>query len=167
MSSYLTRHTFGQMWIWQATHNDAASFIPPDKYPVLHRRRSPRATRSTESKTASSATSRAASSIRRSRCARPAPTAPDCLTAPQVEAARKIYAGPKNPRTGEEIYSPLYPGSELGWATAGRRRRQPLGIPVEFFKYYVLRDPSWDYKTRPINFDSDVDARRTGRRSSR
>jgi len=24
------------MWIWQATHTDAASFIPPDKYPVLH-----------------------------------------------------------------------------------------------------------------------------------
>ena len=36
MSSYLTRHTFGQMWIWQATHKDAASFIPLDKYSVLH-----------------------------------------------------------------------------------------------------------------------------------
>ena len=31
MSSYLTRHTFGQMWIWQATHKDAASFIPPEQ----------------------------------------------------------------------------------------------------------------------------------------
>ena len=37
MSSYLTRHTFAQMWVWQATHQDAASFIPPDLYPVLHR----------------------------------------------------------------------------------------------------------------------------------
>jgi feruloyl esterase len=27
---------------------------------------------------------------------------------------------------------------------------------VEFFKYFVLRDPKWDYKTRAINFDSDV-----------
>ena len=36
MSSYLTRHTFAQMWIWQATHKDAASFIPPEKYAVLH-----------------------------------------------------------------------------------------------------------------------------------
>src|SRR4029077_15249352 len=34
MSSYLTRHTFGQMWIWQATHAGAGSFIPPDKYAV-------------------------------------------------------------------------------------------------------------------------------------
>src|SRR4029453_3899750 len=27
MSSYLSRHTFGQMWYWQATHKDEASFI--------------------------------------------------------------------------------------------------------------------------------------------
>src|SRR6185436_12720256 len=36
MSSYLSRHTFGQMWIWYATHKDAASFIPPAKYPAIH-----------------------------------------------------------------------------------------------------------------------------------
>src|SRR5262245_21750618 len=36
MSSYLSRHTFGQMWFWQATHKDEASFIPADKYPILH-----------------------------------------------------------------------------------------------------------------------------------
>jgi tannase/feruloyl esterase len=39
---------------------------------------------------------------------------PDCLTAAQVEAARKIYAGPKNPRTGEQIFPGLEPGSERG-----------------------------------------------------
>ena len=33
-----------------------------------------------------------------------------------------------------------------------------MGIPVEFFKYYVLRDPAWDYRTRPIDFDRDVTA---------
>jgi feruloyl esterase len=73
----------------------------------------------------------------------------------QVEAARKIYEGPHNPRTKAEIYSPMFPGSELGWgALAGGAA--PLGIPVEFFKYYVFRDPAWDYKTRPVNFDGDV-----------
>ena len=49
----------------------------------------------------------------------------------------------------------MYPGSELGWgALAGGAA--PLGIPVEFFKYFVFRDPNWDYKTRPVNFDSDL-----------
>ncbi len=155
MSSYLTRHTFGQMWIWQATHNDAASFIPPAKYPVLHQ--------------AALAACDALDGIKDgvigdvARCKfDPAVTlcktadGPDCLTAAQVEAAKKIYAGPKNPRTGKEVYSPLYPGSELGWGQLAGSD-VPLGIPVEFFKYYVFRDPSWDYKTRPINFDGDVE----------
>ena len=165
MSSYLTRHTFGQMWIWQATHKDAASFIPPDKYPVLHRAALDACDGLDGLKDG------VIGDVLHCRfdpgvtlCKAPASpgnpgnnNAPDCLTAPQVEAAREIYAGPKNPRTGQEIYSPLYPGSELGWGQLAGGD-QPLGIPVEFFKYYVLRDPNWDYNTRPINFDSDVTA---------
>jgi feruloyl esterase len=157
MSSYLTRHTFGQMWIWQATHKDAASFIPPAKYPVLHQ--------------AALNACDALDGIKDgvigdvahctfdpavTLCKESRGDGPDCLTAPQVEAARKIYAGPRNPRTGEEIYSPLFPGSELGWEQLAGGD-VPLGIPVEFFKYYVFRDPNWDYKTRPINFDGDVE----------
>ncbi len=156
MSSYLTRHTFGQMWIWQATHKDAASFIPAQKYPVLHK----------AALDACDALDGLKDGIIGdvARCTfDPSVTlckgadGPDCLTAPQVEAAKKIYAGPHNPRTGEEVYSPLFPGSELGWAQLAGGD-VPLGIPVEFFKYYVFRDPNWDYKTRPINFDTDVTA---------
>jgi feruloyl esterase len=156
MSSYLTRHTFGQMWIWQATHQDAASFIPPDKYAVLHR------AALDACDTLDGLKDGVIGDVLHCKFD-PGVTlcrgadAPTCLTAAQVEAARKIYAGPKNPRTGEEIYSPLYPGSELGWGQLAGGE-QPLGIPVEFFKYYVLRDPAWDYRTRPINFDADVTA---------
>ena len=49
----------------------------------------------------------------------------------------------------------MYPGSELGWAQLAGGEA-PLGIPVEFFKYYVFKDPNWDYKTRPVDFDKDV-----------
>ncbi len=155
MSSYLTRHTFGQMWVWQATHADEASFIPSDKYPVLNKAALEACDGSdglkdgiigdpesckfdpgvTQCKEASGLT---------------------CLTGPQVVAARKIYQGPRNPRTGAEIYSPLYPGSELGWGQLAGGA-QPLGIPVEFFKYYVFRDANWDYRARPLNFDRDVE----------
>jgi feruloyl esterase len=77
----------------------------------------------------------------------------DCLTAPQVEAVRKIYGPVRNPRTSQEIFPMLEPGSELGWsALAGGPA--PLPIPVEHFKYVVFQDPSWDFKT--LNFDSDV-----------
>ena len=154
MSSYLTRHTFAQMWFWQATHKDAASYIPQEKYTVLH----------DAALNACDALDGLKDGIIGDveRCRfDPVVTqckggdAPSCLTAPQVEAARKIYAGPTNPRTKQELYSPMYPGSELGWGQLAGGEA-PLGIPVEFFKYYVFKDPNWDYKTRPVDFDKDV-----------
>ena len=41
----------------------------------------------------------------------------DCLTAPQVQAMREIYRGPRNSRTGEEIY----PASRLAQKRRCRR----------------------------------------------
>lgn len=155
MSSYLTRHTFGQMWVWQATHKDAASFIPPGKYPVLHQAALDACDALDGLKDGIIGDVAHCQFDPGVTLCKPAGQTLDCLTEPQVEAARKIYAGPKNPRTGEEVYSPLYPGSELTWAQLAGGD-VPLGIPVEFFKYYVFRDPNWDYRTRPLNFDGDV-----------
>lgn len=150
----LTHHTAGQLWIWQATHKDAASYIPPEKYPTLHQ--------------AALDKCDAADGAKDGVISDPAhcnfdpgiieckgADGPNCLTAPQVEAAHKIYAGPKNPRTGKQVFSPLYPGSELGWAQLAGPR--PLGIATDFFKYFAFKDPNWDYNTRPINFDSDIE----------
>jgi feruloyl esterase len=36
----------------------------------------------------------------------------DCITQPQRDALKKLYAGPVNPSTGERIYTPMPPGSE-------------------------------------------------------
>jgi hypothetical protein len=157
MSSYLTRHTFAQMWVWQATHLNDASFIPPDKYPLLHRAALAACDARGDGVEDGVVGDPESCRVDLAALQCKAEATASCLTAPQVEAARKIYQGPRNPRTGAEIYSPLYPGSELGWGQLAGGA-QPLGIPVEFFKYYVLRDPAWDYRTRPINFDSDVTA---------
>ena len=32
-----THHTLGQMWVWNATHKDAESYIPPEKYSLLNK----------------------------------------------------------------------------------------------------------------------------------
>jgi feruloyl esterase len=156
MSSYLTRHTFGQMWVWMATHKDEASFIPQDKYPLLAQ------AALTSCDTLDGLKDGIIGDVEGCRfdpvslqCKEAA--GPNCLTASQVEAARKIYQGPKHARTGAELYSPLYPGSELGWGQLAGGA-EPLGIPVEFFKYYVFRDSNWDYRTRPLNFAGDVEA---------
>lgn len=72
--------------------------------------------------------------------------AASCLTAPQVEAVRKIYAGPSNPRTGEQIFPGLERGSELGWGPG------PVGLAADFFRFIVFEDPGWDPKM--LNFDA-------------
>jgi feruloyl esterase len=69
-----------------------------------------------------------------------------------VETARKIYTPAKNPRTGQEIFPAMAPGSELGWA--GLAGEQPFPIPVGHYRFVVLKNPDWDWRT--LNFDSDV-----------
>ena len=152
-AAHLTHHTFAQMWIWQATHKTPESIIPPAKFPAIH--------------AAALAACDAQDGVKDGVIENPPACKFDpvvieckgndnnsCLTSAQAEAARKLYTGPKNPRTGEQIYSGLYPGSELGWGQL--TGDVPLGIPVDFFRDYVFKDANWDYKTRPINFDSDV-----------
>lgn len=75
-----------------------------------------------------------------------------CLTGPQVETMRKILSPAVNPRTGEEIFPGLQPGSELGWNALGGP--QPLGPALDQFRYVVFQDPNWDWKT--FDFDSHV-----------
>jgi feruloyl esterase len=77
---------------------------------------------------------------------------PNCLTAPQVQLARQIYAPAKNPRTGQEIYPGFERGSELGWAIhAGP---EPLSYATDGFKYVMFNNPDWDFRT--FNLDTDV-----------
>ena len=47
-----------------------------------------------------------------------------CLTAPQVDAAKKMYDGAKNPRTGEAIFTGWPRGSEGFGESAGQSWRQ-------------------------------------------
>lgn len=87
--------------------------------------------------------------------------APSCLTAAQVAALRGIYAGPRNPRTGKQIFAGFPRGSE---------GMLPLMIGGPMFPYaetfmrsVVFQDPQWD--SRSFDFDRDVlRARRAGSR---
>ena len=148
MTHMLTQH----IWIAQATLKDHASFVPKEKFAVIHK--------------AALAACDSLDGIKDGvidnprRCKFDPKTiechgddAPTCLTASQVEAVRKIYATVKNPRTGAEIFPGLEPGSELGWSgLAGGPK--PMSIPDEYFKYIVFKDPAWDFRT--FDFDKDV-----------
>lgn len=81
-----------------------------------------------------------------------------CLTPPQVETARRIYAGAKF-ADGSQIYSGFEPGSELLWEMM-IRGPEPLVINNGFFKYIAFEDPDWDFRTFDVEADTrKIDAR--------
>jgi len=139
------------IWAAQAVHKDEASYIPPAKYPAIHR----------AALAACDELDGVADGVIENPMACKfdpevlqckAADGPDCLTAPQMEAARKLYAASVNPRTHQRLYAGLAPGSELGWRVwAGP---EPLAIGLDHFRYVVFEDPKWDYHT--LDFDRDV-----------
>jgi feruloyl esterase len=83
--------------------------------------------------------------------------APDCLTAEQAETAARFYAGPKNPRTGEQIYPGWPRGSEgpaFGWALEEGDPPLSLKEPGLDSVFKWVFGPSWDW--RSFDFDHDM-----------
>jgi feruloyl esterase len=89
------------------------------------------------------------------------------ITAAQAAAVRKVYAGPRNPRTGEQLYPGLERGSEYD-AITDDATAQLLGswLTLEpatpavpflgnlFYSQMVFNNLSWDYRT--LDYDRDV-----------
>ncbi|MFC5408063.1 tannase/feruloyl esterase family alpha/beta hydrolase [Larkinella bovis] len=80
---------------------------------------------------------------------------PTCLTADQVTALKKIYAGPTNPRTGERIYTPMPLGSE-SISTGIEFQQNPRQAPnALFYQYLWVFGRDFDYTK--FDFDHDLD----------
>ncbi len=83
-----------------------------------------------------------------------------CLTAPQVDAARMIYQGAVNPRTGAPIYPGLEPGGEgpqpnnPGWSLI-MNGETPFFIDDAVIGGMTYEDLEWDW--RAFDFDRDVE----------
>jgi feruloyl esterase len=72
-----------------------------------------------------------------------------CLSKPQVDALKKLYSGPANPRTGESIAPGWEPGGEAGWDLN-------INLAQGYFGNLVFEDPNWDFKT--FDFDKGMAA---------
>jgi feruloyl esterase len=86
--------------------------------------------------------------------------APTCLTAGQVDTARKIYAGAKF-NDGTPIYSGFERGSELNWNFM--IEKQPFSVNVNYFKGMVFQDPNWDFRTFDVDRDTRLGIERTSK----
>lgn len=91
---------------------------------------------------------------------------PNCLTAAQVDAVRKVYEGPLNSR-GEQLHPGFPPGAEDGftgwqlWITGPSGTGAPVNNnPFQFtfsdhyLRYMVFSDPGYD--SMSFDFDDDV-----------
>ncbi len=139
-----THHGVAHMWVWQATHKTPGSFIPKNKYQIIHQ--------------AALDACDAKDGVKDGVIEDPPHCkfdpgvllckngdSPNCLTAPQVEAVRTIYATPVHARTKAYLYGSMPPGGELGWEEM--IDATPYPFSQGFFRDQVFKDPKWDWNT--------------------
>jgi len=145
----------------RALHEEPASYIPPSKLPLLQ---------NAALAACDSLDGVKDGIIQNPRLCRFDPAViqckgadgPECLTAPQVEAARKIYGPAKNSRTGAQVSPGFSPGTEAvpanwqTWITGTGPGQLALGsfFANSFFAYMVFENPKLDIHT--LNFDRDI-----------
>jgi feruloyl esterase len=90
----------------------------------------------------------------------------DCLSATQVDAVKAMYAGPRDSRTGAQLYPGYTFGSEtvglapdsplIGWSLYWANPEKPDEPQrADFFRRWAFNDPSWDWWT--FDWGKDVD----------
>jgi feruloyl esterase len=143
----------------QVAHKTEASYIPPEKYSLIHN----------AVLEACDAADGAKDGLLENplKCkfdpkvlACKGADGPNCLTGPQVEAAIEIWSPTKNSKTHKVMMPPLLAGSENAWGTlAGPLTdNQPASressVAINTYKYWIFKDAKWDYKS--LNYDKDI-----------
>ena len=150
----------GWIRIAQVVHKSEESYIPPEKYSLIHN--------------AVLAACDALDGVKDglledpTRChfdpqvlACKSGDTSTCLTAGQAEAAKQIYSPTVNPRTKKELLPALLPGSEVAWGVlagplaGGAPATRESSVADNTFKYVIFKDPKWDFRT--LNFDKDIE----------
>ena len=140
------------IWTALATRADSASFIPPPKLGLINAAVL-RACDALDGVTDGVLEDPRQCRFDPAALACTGADASECLTTAQVAALRKIYEGPKNPRTREQIFPGLERGSEARLVFLASFPG-PIGVYDAHFKFVVFADSQWSYKR--LDFDADV-----------
>lgn len=140
-----------RVWMGQAMFKDKESYIPASKYPLIHQ--------------AVLEKCDALDGVKDGLIENPAQChfdpkvleckgdeAPQCLTKPQVAAARITMAPAKNRSTGTLIFPGFEPGNELGWGQL-LKGPDPYDTALDDFKYVIFGNPDWDWRTFDLERD--------------
>lgn len=158
-ANFMTHLVVGAVWDSQAILDNSASYIPASKLPAVH--------------SAVLAACNGEDGVKDGILTDPTRChfnpekllcrgvdSDSCLTAPQITALRKIYAGPSNAK-GQKIFPGFMPGGELGpngwalWITGfAPRISGQFILGKQFFSNMVFDNRAWNYRT--FNFEADV-----------
>ena len=157
-ANYWTHLFVNGLWVYQALNATPASALPPDSLKLV---------KAAVVKQCGDADGVVqdppACSFRPASLRCKAAAAPDCLSADQVAALEKIYAGSRDPRSHDKILSGFTPGGEAepnGWVrwftgpAGDGKQTQFYAFAVNFFGNIVYGDPNFD--PRRFNFGSDM-----------
>jgi feruloyl esterase len=88
-----------------------------------------------------------------------------CLTAPQIQAVKKIYADIRR-SDGAKIFPGFPHGSELSWnlmAAEYLGARGQVAFAETLYRYLVFQDPAWDYASMDLERDVAYADRHVGK----
>ena len=159
-ANYWTHLLANAVWDLQALQADQDSYIPPKKLPAIQ--------------AAALAACDALDGLKDNLIQNPARCHPDpstllcagaetdaCLTAPQVAALKKLYAGGRT-SDGRQLFPGYAPGGEAepgGWSVwiTGPSPSHSLmyAFGTQFFRNMLYNDPAWDFHS----FSADRDTK--------
>jgi feruloyl esterase len=139
------------LWLANQTFKDAAAYIPPNKYPMIHQAvlAACDAVDGLKDGLIDDPT-RCQVDFKQLECK--AGDAPDCLTARQVQSAQTIIS-PAKDAAGHVLFERLEPGTELRWARLVGGP-EPAELFLDQFRYLVYHDPDWDWRTFVLDRDA-------------
>ena len=89
------------------------------------------------------------------------PAQSSCLSDGEVTAVRQMYAGPKTP-AGVRVYPGLSRGSESGWDRLWSDPKKLGGSWLEFYRFMIFQNPSWDLTMLDFDRDPSVAEQKVG-----
>jgi feruloyl esterase len=139
------------LWLATQTFKDPATYIPPGKYPMIHRAALDSCDANDGLKDGLIGDPESCHVDLQALVCK-ASDGPDCLTPRQVQTAQTIMS-PATDTNGNVLFPRLEPGTELRWARLAGGP-QPADLFLDEFRYVVYQNPDWDWRT----FDLERDA---------
>ena len=141
------------LWLASKTLKDPASYIPPAKYPMIHRAVLDACDANDGLKDGLIEDPQTCHFDFKVLTCKTAEDSPDCLTPRQVQTAQTIVS-PATTATGRIVFPRLEPGTELRWARLAGGPK-PADLFLDQFRYVVYHDPEWDWRSIDLERDTE------------